>query len=362
MKKIDQESIKIDLKGNSEKVRLSEIYNDYVINHAIIYLSHFGYIPHVITDNEMNCPKANDWILKNCSDKFQEHYLFKNNERGKSKLLIGNGFYFLEQDIMININHSGSICRIYYKYADVALVESYRKQLLKFKKRDNRKPKIFIVIKNQDGLDLEPMTVQKPRLNIEDNYNADFLDVHHQIKERLGRKNDKGILLLHGKPGTGKTTYLRYLIGSLRKKIIFLPPNMASYILDPDLIGLMISNPNSILVIEDAESIIASRDSSNLSSVSSLLNISDGLLSDFLNIQLICSFNTDITNVDMAFTRKGRLIAKYEFKALEIDRAKALSRKLGMNEEIKSPMTLSEIYNQKEKNYSQSFLKKAIGF
>ncbi|TVP52961.1 MAG: AAA family ATPase [Mongoliibacter sp.] len=362
MTKVNQESIKIDLKGNSDKVRLSEIYKDYTINPIIVYLSHFGYIPHAITDHGMNCYRANDWILKNLSDKFQEHYLFKYNQRGKSKLLIGNGFYFLEQDIMINLDHTESKSWIYYKHADVALVEGYRKQLLRFKKKNTWKPKISILMKNEDGFYLKQMPVQKPRLNIEDNYNNDFLEVHQQIKERLSRKNDKGILLLHGKPGTGKTTYLRYLIGSVRKRIIFFPPNLASYIVDPGFIELLISHPNSILVIEDAESIIASRDSVNRPSVSALLNISDGLLSDFLNIQLVCSFNIDISNVDMALTRKGRLIAKYEFKEMEIEKAKALSKKLGMNGDIDGPMTLTEIYNQKEENYTQTLMKKAIGF
>jgi len=56
-----------------------------------------------------------------------------------------------------------------------------------------------------------------------------------------------------------------------------------------------------------------------------LLNISDGLLYDCLNIQIICSFNIDIIKVDSALLRKGRLIAKYEFKELEVAKAQALS-------------------------------------
>ena len=65
--------------------------------------------------------------------------------------------------------------------------------------------------------------------------------------------------------------------------------------------------------------------------VSALLNITDGLLSDWLNIQLICSFNSDISKIDSALMRKGRLIAKYEFKELEVEKANALSLKLRFN-------------------------------
>ena len=54
------------------------------------------------------------------------------------------------------------------------------------------------------------------------------------IRARLNNKNDKGIVLLHGLPGTGKTTYLRYLIGKIKKRILFLSPNVAGNLMDPD--------------------------------------------------------------------------------------------------------------------------------
>ena len=98
------------------------------------------------------------------------------------------------------------------------------------------------------------------------------------------------------------------------------------------------------------------------SPVSALLNISDGLLSDCLNIQIICSFNTDLSKVDSALMRKGRLIAKYEFKELEVDKAAKLSKKLGFSTEVESPMTLTAIYNQEEKEFQQRKKHNPIGF
>jgi predicted AAA+ superfamily ATPase len=44
------------------------------------------------------------------------------------------------------------------------------------------------------------------------------------IQQRLRKKEDKGIVLLHGLPGTGKTTYLRYLIGRIKKRVLFVSP------------------------------------------------------------------------------------------------------------------------------------------
>jgi hypothetical protein len=137
---------------------------------------------------------------------------------------------------------------------------------------------------------------------------------------------------------------------------------MAAAITNPDLISILIDNPNSIFVIEDAENIVMDRQRNGRSPVSALLNISDGLLSDCLNIQIICSFKTDISKIDSALMRKGRLIAKYEFKELEVEKAMQLSKKLGFDSNLDSPMTLTAIYNQDEKDFQHIRKRNPIGF
>jgi ATP-dependent 26S proteasome regulatory subunit len=155
--------------------------------------------------------------------------------------------------------------------------------------------------------------------------------------------------LLHGLPGTGKTTYLRYLISKIKKRVLFVSPNVAADITSPDFIDLLVSNPNSVLIIEDAENVIMDRKINGSASVSNLLNISDGLLADFLNVQLICTFNNSLTLVDSALMRKGRLIAKYEFGKLGLEKSQRLSDHLGFNNNITRPMTIAEIANPNEK-------------
>ena len=218
------------------------------------------------------------------------------------------------------------------------------------------------MVNAKHGIETKSFKIAKPKLNIQDNYNDDFKEIHQTIVKRLSKKNDKGLVLLHGKPGTGKTSYVRHLISSLKKDVIFLPPNMAGVITNPDLISVLIDNPNSIFVIEDAENIVVDREQDGHSPVTALLNISDGLLSDCLNIQIICSFNTDISKVDSALLRKGRLIAKYEFKELSIEKAQLLSRKLGFDSTFNTPMTLTAIYNQNEQDFQQGKKRTQIGF
>jgi len=131
--------------------------------------------------------------------------------------------------------------------------------------------------------------------------------------------------------------------------------------MNPEFMDLLLDNPNAVLVIEDAENIVMDRKYSSHSGVSNLLNISDGLLSDCLNVQIICTFNSNIGLVDNALLRKGRLIARYEFEKLSIEKATALSKHLGLKNVVKRPMTLAEITNP-EDNYQELTKTNVIGF
>jgi hypothetical protein len=123
----------------------------------------------------------------------------------------------------------------------------------------------------------------------------------------------------------------------------------------------MADYPNSILIIEDAEEAIKSRKTGG-HTVDKLLNLADGILSDFLGTQIICTFNSDITTIDEALLRKGRLILKHKFEKLPRDQAQRLSDHLGFETSIPNAMTLAEIYNQEDKFGGQTDAPAKIGF
>ena len=122
-----------------------------------------------------------------------------------------------------------------------------------------------------------------------------------------------------------KTTYIRHLTGLVKKEIIFLPNNMVDILATPEFIPFMMKYPNSILIIEDAEKVVRSRNGNgNETSVSNLLNLSDGILGDCLKTQIVATFNTDRQLIDKALLRKGRLIAEYLFDDLCVDKTNKL--------------------------------------
>ncbi|MEI7525988.1 MAG: AAA family ATPase [Mariniphaga sp.] len=333
------------------------------LNEKHLFVAKFNQIPNFINEIKINCKKANFWFAENYKREIKDSHYARIYYGEKISAEIDDIFYFLYDDLIVYFDTQSSIVRFLYRITDILKVEAIIREIKKFKERKTiNSSEISLLVSTRSGIETKVMKITKPKLSIDDNYNDDFKQIHQTILKRLSKKNDKGLVLLHGKPGTGKTSYIRFLISSVKKSVIFLPPNMANAITNPDLISILIDNPNSIFVIEDAENIVVDREKNGNSPVSALLNISDGLLSDCLNIQVICSFNTDISKIDNALMRKGRLIAKYEFKELDVPKAQALSTKLGFNSSINSSMTLTAIYNQEETDFQQVKRDKSIGF
>jgi len=319
------------------------------INVRRLYTLMNNQIPNVIMIQSIHLKNAMSWFEETCQHFICETYTYDKVYLHSSFEDIFEVLHVLDNNTLVYFSESGSSSvKLYYAPENKNFVENLANQLKLFENEEIIGSNIYLLVNSRRGLETEPLSITNPNLNIADNYNDDFLQIHELIDNRLNQPHGKGLVLLHGIPGTGKTTYIRHLITSANKKVIFLPPNMAASMTNPELLSVLIENPNSILVVEDAEKILINREQNEASPVSALLNLTDGLLSDCLNIQVICSFNTDLSKLDRALLRKGRLIAKYEFKPLEISKAQQLASKLGMAITIDQPMALTDIYNHQD--------------
>lgn len=241
------------------------------------------------------------------------------------------------------------IFRVKYVYYDNSNLKS--RENLNFllesllEKYISKESKISILLRNNHGIELKTHTIHSHRIDFTTMYNDDFASVHHRIKDEITTEN-KGIVLLHGVPGSGKTNYIKWLTSQIpSKKFIFVPTTMISSLTDPGFLSILIENKNSVLVLEDCENYIAERtlDDRNTDIVSSILNLADGILSDVMECQFICTFNSDISKIDTALLRKGRLIAEYKFHELSVEKSNQYLQSLGKKTRVDRPHTLAEL-------------------
>lgn len=173
----------------------------------------------------------------------------------------------------------------------------------------------------------------------------EIAELKQEMLQNLNDETKNGLYLIHGKPGTGKTSFLKEVLNQTDKKALFIPPSIAGELGNPNLISLLMEHANSILIIEDAETVLMKREADNSDSVSNLLNLTDGFPSDFLNLNIICTFNTDIGDIDPALLRKGRLRGIQEFKEISIENAQKLADTIGSEVAIDREMTVAELTN-----------------
>ncbi|SOC81607.1 ATPase family associated with various cellular activities (AAA) [Salinimicrobium sediminis] len=268
--------------------------------------------------------------------------------------------YVLKQQIIVE--QEPDEVSVYFQDENSELLLQLLEFIKAFKKEKPDKASINLIIMQPHGLDNKKIDFAKPDLDLSRSYNDDFKVFHHKMLKILQEENKSGLHLLYGKPGTGKSTYIRHLCGLVKKEIVFLPGQMAQNLDNIAMTRYLMDNANCILVIEDAEELIVSRDQQRNSNLAMILNITDGILGESLGIQIIATFNTDVQNIDPALKRKGRLKSAYEFKSLSPEKANALLREQQTDYYTNNEMTLAEIYNISEEEQYKSPTRKAVGF
>lgn len=161
-----------------------------------------------------------------------------------------------------------------------------------------------------------------------------------------------GLSILEGRPGTGKTSYLRHLMGSLKDthRFYFIAPSNMGILSEPDFIGFWAeermthADHKFAVILEDADAALMSRAADNRAAVSAILNLSDGMLADFLRLQIICTINCGADDIDQALLRPGRLLCHRVFERLDPHQAALLAASIGKNLPHARDYSLAEVF------------------
>lgn len=267
--------------------------------------------------------------------------------------------FALEQDLLIVVSeHSPGyrILRVWARCAERAEQEFRKLRSTYFREeRADEEDSHFFVLTIRAGepearrLKIGPTGQSREDLIL--HYGEDFGEWHRHFLAELGARHT-GLTILRGEPGTGKTTYLRHLLYELRKthRFYYLPLPAYSMLSSPLCVDFWMgenekhASLKKIVVLEDAEALLAERHAENQESLSTLLNIGDGFLGDFLRMHVICTMNAPIGRLDPAVKRSGRLIAARQFERLSWLQAERLARAKGLDLKFRESYSLAEIY------------------
>jgi ATPase family associated with various cellular activities (AAA) len=157
------------------------------------------------------------------------------------------------------------------------------------------------------------------------------------------------ILLMAGPPGTGKTSLLRHFLFKYQSLGYRANITYDERVLQGDstFIEFVTSSTPEILIVEDADVLLTSRESDMNKMIARFLNVSDGLI-PLRNKKIVFTTNlTDFNRIDTAITRPGRCFDFMHCRTLTAEEGDRVSDDTGVPR-LSRAATLAEIFNQKK--------------
>lgn len=213
-----------------------------------------------------------------------------------------------------------------------------------------------IALSSTSGLEIEPVDMSDfDSDNFDLFYSKRTLkDINKLIKEI--KKSPKGLSILYGERGTGKTSVINQLASKLGRIVIFIPNNMIEHtISNPEFRKFLKRYSKPVIVVDDCEMMFNDYFSKSNMFVNNLLQMTDGFLSDSMEVNVVAMFNVDNEDeIDHSLLESNNLLSVIEFSELSEEEANDLAEHLGYKKQYKNKTTVLDITkNRKPKNLKE---------
>jgi len=195
--------------------------------------------------------------------------------------------------------------------------------------------------------------------NIDLYFNDQVLKSAKKLTNRINEKS-KGLSIIYGEVGTGKSTLASYISKNLEKRVVFIPSTMVETTINSfDFRSFLSKNKNIVLIIDDCESFTTDVVIKTNNFVKNLVQIVDGIDSDNFHSQILLIFNlSEQDEIDENFIECNNLLDIINVGELNLEKSKELSKLLKNRKKIKKETKLIDIL-QKKRRFDKE---KSFGF
>jgi len=214
--------------------------------------------------------------------------------------------------------------------------------------------RVYVLVNGQHGPEFRTLGVGGIPLE-RGNYEEEVLSGYDRVVKDLKSKKPAGrIAIFSGIQGGGKTHLIKGLLDEVDTgSFVIVPANLVVELAQPSMIPAMMrlhqqhGSQHIVFLVEDADEVLAPRMGDNMSSVSVMLNLGDGILGQILDIRLVCTTNAKHQEIDVAIKRPGRLSAMVHVRELSEEKSTEILRRLTGKEDAQcdGDCTLAEVYS-----------------
>ncbi len=249
-----------------------------------------------------------------------------------------NGYVFIWDDTILDLDFN-----IPANHISISAFGKNEKLLLDMRKMVDEKVVtpakqgfIFAIMRYGQGLQLQRIGYAGTGLE-KSNYSKKIIsDYDYVVKDLRSPLPSGRISIFDGPPGTGKTYLVRSILTAVPDALfVLVPPNMVSALGGPELLPMLLQNKESyrksgptVFILEDADQCLVPRGPDNIDSISSILNLGDGIFGSLFDIRIVATTNAKKAEMDSAIMRAGRLSKRVEVGKLNYAEASEIFARL----------------------------------